>query len=83
MKQWNFKMKKLCTEKFKTLVNVNELNQAVHKRENSQNKAIFIIVYNIEEVEILHVSHNKVALLTTRRSERWTRNCHQITFRKV
>ena len=62
-------MKKLCKEKFKILVNVNELNQAVHKRENSQNKAI-IIVYNIEEVEILHVSHNKVALLTKRRSER-------------
>ena len=77
MKQWHFKMKKLCKEKFKILVNVNELNQAVHKRENSQNKAI-IIVYNIEEVEILHVSHNKVALLTKRRSERW-----QITFRKV
>ena len=82
MKQWHFKMKKLCKEKFKILVNVNELNQAVHKRENSQNKAI-IIVYNIEEVEILHVSHNKVALLTKRRSERWTRNCQQITFRKV
>ena len=47
MKQWNFRMKKLCPETVKTLI--NELNrpgsQAVHKWEGSQKKAIFIIAY--------------------------------------
>ena len=44
MEQWNFKIKKLCSETLKTLI--NELNrpgsQTVHKWETSQKKAICI-----------------------------------------
>ena len=53
----------------------------MHKWETSQEKAVCNTY--IEKVEILHVLHNKVALLMRRRSEPGTRNCHQIIFRRV
>ena len=52
----------------------------------SQKKAIYIIIIlsnNIEKVEISHFLHNKVALLTRRRSEWGLRNRHLRIFRKV
>ena len=52
-----------------------------HKWETSQKKAFCNT--NIEKVEILHVLHDKIALLMRRRSERGTRNCHQRLLRKV
>ena len=39
-------------------------------------------LYYIDKVKIFCVSHDKVVLLTSRRSERGTRNRHQIIFRK-
>ena len=53
----------------------------MRKWETSQKKAF--CNNNIEKVEILHVLHDKVALLMRRNSERRTRNCHQIIFGKV
>ena len=53
----------------------------MHKRETSQKKAF--CDSNIEKVEILHLLHDKVALLMRKHSERGTRNCHQKGFRKV
>ena len=53
----------------------------MHKWETPQKKAFCNT--NIEKVEILHVLHDKVALLIRRRSERGTRNCHQRVCRKV
>ena len=46
-------------------------------------KKLLLQYPNIDKVEIFHVLHNKAALLTTRRSERGTRNRHQIIFRKA
>ena len=63
-----------------------EQTSIVHKvRKLLGKKAICIIKYytNIDKVKMFHVLHNKVALLTRRRSERGTRNRHQRTFRKV
>ena len=53
----------------------------MYKTETSQEKAF--CNSNIEKVEILHVLHNKVALLMRKHSEWGTRNCHQKSFRKV
>ena len=54
----------------------------MHKRETFQKKAF--CNSNIEKVEILHVLHDKVALLMRRRSERrGTKNCHQFLERFV
>ena len=53
----------------------------MHKKETSQKKAF--CNSNIGKVYILHVLHDKVALLMRRRYERGTRNCHQNSFRKV
>ena len=53
----------------------------MHKWETSQKKAFCNT--NIEKFEILHVLHDKVALLMRRGSLPGTRNCDQIIFRKV
>ena len=49
MKQWNFKMKNLCSETLKTLI--NELNrpgsQIVHKWDTSHKKVICIIILTL------------------------------------
>ena len=66
------------------------MNSIDQQSETSQNKAICIIYTvsynilstNIDIVKIFFVLHNKVALLK-RYFERWTRNSHQIIFRKV
>ena len=48
MKQWNFKMKKLCSAKHLKPWLMNSTDQqSVHKWETSQKKAICIIVYYI------------------------------------
>ena len=73
MKQWNFKMKKLCSAKhFKPWL----MNSTDQQSETSQKKAICIIYtvsYSIVStnidtdyviVKIFCISHNKVALLT-------------------
>ena len=57
MKQWNFKMKKLCSAKNLKpwLINWTDTDhQAVHKWDTSQ-KNLFAIQYtNIDKVEISH-----------------------------
>ena len=53
----------------------------MHKRQTSQKKAF--CNSKIEKFEILHVLHDKVALLMRKHSEWGTRNCHQKSFRKV
>ena len=51
MKQWNFKMNKLCSKTLKILI--NELSRPVHELETSQKNAICIMVININKIEIL------------------------------
>ena len=82
MKQWNFKMKKLCPKTFKIVINkVTRGETSACKWETSQKKAFCNT--NIEKVEILHVLHDKVALLMRKRSVRGTRNHYQRIFRNV
>ena len=69
MKQWNFKMNKLCSAKYFKPWLMNSTDQ---QSEPSQKKAICIIYTvsysilstNIDIVKIFCVAHNKVALLT-------------------
>ena len=69
MKQWNFKMNKLCSAKYFKPWLMNSTDQ---QSETSQKKAICIIYTvsysilstNIDIVKIFCVAHNKVALLT-------------------
>ena len=48
-----------------------------------QKLLVFIQFTNNETVEIFQVLHDKVALLTRRRSEQGARNCEETLFRKV
>ena len=82
MKQWHFKIKKLCSKTLKTLT--NELNRPVLlKWEFSQKKAICIIVYSYWKNQNISCLTDKVLLMMRRRSECGTRNRHQRIFRKV
>ena len=85
MKQWNFKIKKLCSETLKTLI--NELNRpasSAYARDLSEKSYLYYnIPANINKFKEFCISHNKVALLTRRHSEQGTRNRHQRVFRKV
>ena len=81
LKQWNFKMKKLCSKMLKSLI--NELNKPVHKRETSYTVTSYSYTEtstDIEKIEIFHACLEKVALLMRRNSERGTRNRHQWPF---
>ena len=83
MKQWRFKMKKLCPETLKSLI--NELNRpgSTSVRNVSGKSYLSYNFPNINNTEIFYVLLDKVALLTRRRSELGKRNCHQKIFRKV
>ena len=90
MKQWNFKMKKICSAKHLKpwLMNSTDQQQSVHNWETCQKKAICIISYSIlstntDIVKIFCVLQNKVALLTRDVLRGGTRNCLQRIFRKV
>ena len=55
MKQWHFKMKKLCSKTLKSLI--NKLNRPAHYVRNVIRKKLFVlyiasILPNIEKVEI-------------------------------
>ena len=82
MKQWHFKMKKLCSKTHKSLI--NKQTSACEKLHRKKLFVLYIvsILPNIEEVEIPCL-HSKVALVTRRRSEWGTRNRQQRIFRKV
>ena len=56
---------------------MNWTDQAMHKSETSQK------ISNIDKVKMFCVLHDKVALLTRRRSEWGKTDCHRIIFRKV
>ena len=83
MEQLNFKMKKLCSETLKTLI--NELNRpgCAYSEKRFCEQAFALWYANIAKVQIVHFVHNKVVLLTRRRSEQGARNCHQRIFREV
>ena len=72
-------MKTFCSETPKTLINeLNRLDEKLIK------KKVFVLEHTIiDKVKIYCVMHNKVALLTRRRSEQRTINRHQRIFRKL
>ena len=72
-------MKKLYLKTFKTVI--NKVSSACISEKLLRKKAFCNT--NIEKFEILHVLHDKVALLMRRGSLPGTRNCDQIIFRKV
>ena len=81
MKQWNSKMKKLCSEPLKTLF--NELNRPGRAwfRNFSENSYLHYSILALTKLKYF-VLRDKVLLVTKRRSERETRNRHQRVFRK-
>ena len=77
MKQANFRMKKLWSKTLKTLVNELKKKQCICEKLLKKNYLYYSKASNTENVEIFHSLHDKVALLTRRRSERGTRNRHR------
>ena len=76
-------MKTLCPETLKSLI--NELNRpgSASVRNFSGKSYLYYNFPNINNAEIFYALHDKVALLTRRRSELGKRNCHQIIVRNV
>ena len=70
--------KSYAQKHLKTLINeLNRLGEKLIRKE------VLVLWYtNIDKVTIFCVLHDKVALLTRRRSERATRNREEITLRK-
>ena len=72
-------MKKLCSETLKPL------NKLSRRGEKLRRKKVFVVLQytKVDKVKIFCVLHDKVALLTRRRSERGTRNRYKIISRKL
>ena len=68
---------------FSSLDQWSEQTRACISEKLFREKIFVLWCTNIENVEILHVLHYKVALLMRKRSEWGTKNIHQIIFRKV
>ena len=59
------------------------MNRTDQARNVSEKMYLYYILTNIDKVKIFWILHDTVALLTRRHSERGTRNCHEIIFRKL